>query len=162
KVMAAPDYAWVQANRSGMFSLAVARGDNGFERVVIFQLSAIEQVERGEREVLRVATAYNQTRETTINRLTAALHHAGDTAIKWPKSPESGRVLLHLMEQVTDHNRGTSWDNLMAALKDSQRKLQPEPAPERPLGRLAQVAREMRGGGLVRRGAADAKLAALD
>lgn len=123
QVLSAPDYAWLKANRDGTFSWNIVRlGEDGVDRVIAVPVSAVQQAERGGREVLAVSTAFNQYREQSITRLLAALHQEGARGLRIAKSPEGERGLLRLMEQVPEHRRGSSWLQIRDVLTESQRQ----------------------------------------
>jgi predicted kinase len=155
EVLAAPDVAWVNAQRD-QFSLLLVKFGDEFDRWVPVRLSA----ERG-RVTQFIPTVFNSRRKTTENRLLAAFYNehmrgaaaggpepgtgwpktpealeklrgmeegAGEWRIKWPKTSEGHQALLHLLEQVPKGNRKSSWHQFRALVYRSQSALAPSPA----------------------------------
>jgi GNAT superfamily N-acetyltransferase len=141
EVLATPDYAWLKANRDGTFSWNMIRLGDQFDRVVAVPLHAIRKVERGARDVQDIATAFNATRADTVKRLSAVIDQEGERGVKWPKTPDGGRGLLHLVEQVPERNRESSWYKIRAAVHRSQSGRKPRTAPAPALPRVTAAER---------------------
>lgn len=114
-VLDAPTFAQMKMDPRGRVeAINLVRLGEPFDQIVGIKLG---QADRGR---LRIATAFNEGREKTIYRLSAAIHQAGDDSIKWPKAPGGANEMLALIDQIPPHRRAPSWFEVRRRLVESQ------------------------------------------
>jgi hypothetical protein len=122
-VLASPSFAAVRMLDGKPHELVIVRlGTDGLDHVVGVALHKGDGTGR-----MYIATAFNQKRADTVNRLAAAIDQGGADALKRQQTPAGLNEIRSLIEAAPTDKRGPAWEQINTSLAREQAALRERP-----------------------------------